>query len=175
MPSKCTTEPCQSLPHWVSSTSPPLIGNPPNHASQHFYNHSYTTPTAKEYTQQQLSLAISDAIGIHLRDTKKGNLRHATPEKQSEDDDDTNATTISSPPPHTNIFDLHSTSQQPIDPSHDSPSIATLIAAAMPPLPRPNPHSAAQRPVAKLFALDDDILDAHLRHPEFDICNIVAF
>jgi len=55
--------------HW-KSTKP---------ASQHFYNHSYTTPTTKEYTQQQLGLAISDAIAIHLRDAKKGNLRPATP------------------------------------------------------------------------------------------------
>jgi hypothetical protein len=163
MPSKCTTEPCQSLPHWVSSTSLPPVENPPSQLySTSTTTHSYTTPTAKEYTQQQLDLAISDVIAIHLRDAKKGTLRQATPEEQSEDDNNSNDTTSPSPSPNTNTFDLHPTFHQPIEPIHDAPSLATLIAAAMLPLPCPNPYSAAQTPFAGLFALDDDILDAYL-------------
>ena len=41
---------------------------------QYFYGHSYTTPTPHEFIHQQLGLAISDAIALHIRDAKLGTL-----------------------------------------------------------------------------------------------------
>ena len=42
--------------------------------SQHFYGHSYTAPTPKEWLLGKLGLAISNSIAIHLRDAKHGTL-----------------------------------------------------------------------------------------------------
>ena len=45
---------------------------------QHFYGHSYTAPTPREYTLQKLGLAISNALCLHLRDAQLGNLVEPT-------------------------------------------------------------------------------------------------
>ena len=42
--------------------------------TQHFYGHSYTAPTPKEYILQKLGLCISNYIAIHIRDAKLGSL-----------------------------------------------------------------------------------------------------
>ena len=47
-----------------------------------FFGHSYTCPTPRDYAQQQIGLAISNAIALHVRDAKQGNLVAPT------DDDD---------------------------------------------------------------------------------------
>ena len=53
--------------------------------SQHFYGHSHTAPTPKEYALQQLGLVISNALAIHLRDAKRGTLQPAPPELLRDD------------------------------------------------------------------------------------------
>ena len=44
------------------------------HPGQLFYGHTYTAPTPKEYLLQKLGLVISNAIAIHVRDAKQGQL-----------------------------------------------------------------------------------------------------
>ena len=71
-----------------ATTSPCPIGLLPlatarwkatKNASDHFYGHSHTTPTPKEYALQQLGLVISNSLALHLRDAKRGTLRRAPP------------------------------------------------------------------------------------------------
>jgi hypothetical protein len=52
---------------WKASKSP----------SQHFFGHSYTMPTPKEYTLQQLGHVITNALALHIRDAKRGQLKPA--------------------------------------------------------------------------------------------------
>ena len=54
---------------------------------QYFYGHSYTTPTPYEFIHQQLGLAISDAIALHIRDAKLGTL---TPNEDNYDNNNEN-------------------------------------------------------------------------------------
>ena len=42
--------------------------------AQYFYGHSYTAPTPKKFILQQLGLAISNAIALHIRNAKQGAL-----------------------------------------------------------------------------------------------------
>jgi hypothetical protein len=42
--------------------------------TQHFYGHSYTAPTPKEFILQKLGLCISNCIALHIRDAKLGSL-----------------------------------------------------------------------------------------------------
>ena len=41
---------------------------------QHFYGHSYTAPTPKEWALQRLGLVIDNALCTHLRDAERGLL-----------------------------------------------------------------------------------------------------
>ena len=51
---------------------------------QHFYGHSYTAPTPKEWALQRLGLVIDNALCIHLRDAERGLL--ATPTDVQDED-----------------------------------------------------------------------------------------
>ena len=51
---------------------------------QYFYGHSYTSPTPREYAVQNLGLAISNAVALHIRDAREGLLVPPT----HEDDED---------------------------------------------------------------------------------------
>jgi hypothetical protein len=42
--------------------------------TQYFYGHSYTAPTPHKFILQQLGLAISNAIALHICDAKQGSL-----------------------------------------------------------------------------------------------------
>ena len=46
--------------------------------SQHFYGHSYTAPTPREWVLQKLGLVISRALALHLRDVTLGFLVEPT-------------------------------------------------------------------------------------------------
>lgn len=61
---------------------------------QYFYGHSYTCPTPKEYVLQQLGLAISNAVALHLRDVKQGTM---VPPTDDEDDDFDSPNNVPSP------------------------------------------------------------------------------
>ena len=41
---------------------------------QHFYGHTYTCPTPKEYYQQRMGLGIANAVAMHVRDVTLGHM-----------------------------------------------------------------------------------------------------
>jgi hypothetical protein len=63
---------------------------------EYFYGHSYTAPTPKEFALGKLGLAISNALALHIRDVKLGNLTEPT----DETDDDFISTTEIHLPAH---------------------------------------------------------------------------
>ena len=67
--------------------------------SSPFYGHSYTAPTPKEHILQQIGLVISDAIALHIRDVKLGNMTEPS-DPYDEDFDHITPTTTA---PHTRV------------------------------------------------------------------------
>ena len=75
---------------------------------QLFYGHTYTAPTPKEYLLQKLGLVISNAIAIHVRDAKQGQLvepvhpedEDLSPPQPLREDDAATDTLAQEGPPH---------------------------------------------------------------------------
>ena len=49
------------------------------HGTRKFYGHTYTAPTPREYTLQQLGLTVSKALALHLRNATRKFGAHPKP------------------------------------------------------------------------------------------------
>lgn len=79
---------------------------------QHFFGHSYTCPTPREYALQQIGLAIVNATALHIRNVKQGIL---VPPTDPVDEDFAIEDGPGTDSMSNSVTDLDGTSMDPLD------------------------------------------------------------